>query len=248
MAIIIVPAALLYIALLLWFIRRVYLPRFYLEAARAGEPGPKYRLARTVMSILSVLHAFAFFAVISWTPIFFVLMGVSQIGQPEWGLDVTAYSGFRIDLEALPTLAAEGLRDPVIRGATAIDIDTGDRLAWFLFAISNLAAAIVALFVVLQARNIFVTLSLGQAFDRQNVVRLKRIAYAVVGAYLAAPLVQYFGWGAVIERIGFNGEGLELYPAFDLNLVGILVGIGCYVLSAVIKEAAELRDEQRLTI
>ncbi|MGD8339789.1 MAG: DUF2975 domain-containing protein [Gammaproteobacteria bacterium] len=247
MAIILATAALLYAGLLFWFIRRVYLPRFYLPVSVTGDAGGRYRLARGVRIVLSFLHAFAFFAVISWMP-FFVAMTMSQLGQPEWGIDVSVYSGFRIDVDELPSVEAAGLRDAVITGRSPLDIDSSNRLAWLVFAASNLVSSVIVLYVVLQLRNIFVRLSEGEAFAGDNVSRLRRVGITVIGAYLASPLVQYFAWGAVVDEISFTTDAIRLYPAFELNPIGMLIGLGALVLAGVIREAAELKEEQRLTV
>jgi hypothetical protein len=238
---------LLFGGLVFWFIRRVYLVNYYLPVAADDSSGGRYRLARGVRILLSILHGFAFLAVIAWLPLFLVVT-ISQYGNPEWGLDVSVYSGFRIDLAALPSVEAIGLRQPDISGRTMVDIDSSNRLALFLFAGSNLIFSIIVLYVVLQLRNIFVTLSTGEAFSTENVSRLTRVGYTVIAGYIAAPFMQYFGWGAVVNDISFSNEGIRLYPAYELNVPGMLIGLGVIVLAGVIKEAVALQDEQRLTV
>lgn len=247
MSMILIPALLLYVGFLFWFITRYYLPRYYAPVSNAETSGAHYRLARVVRRILSVIHGLLFFTLIVWLP-FWIVMTLSQLGSPEWGIDIAGYSGFRIDLNLLPTLEATGLRDPVISGKTLLSIDTSNRLAWNLFAISTFLGNIIGLYVVLQMRNIFVSLSSGEAFTITNSKRLKKIGVVIIAAYLAAPLVQYYGWGAVLKDISFNTAGIALYPAFELDLVGILIGLGTLVLSGVINEAVQMQDEQKLTI
>jgi hypothetical protein len=247
MAMILIPAILLHFGLLGWFIKKVYLPKFYIEVAPGEATGRRYRLASGVRSVLSILHGFAFFAVIAWIP-FWVVMLVSQFGNADWGIDLDVYSGFRIDVDQRPSVEATGLRDSVITGETKLAIDTSNRLAWFLFSSSNLFASILVVYVLLQLRNIFVYVSRGDAFTLENASRLKRISVAVIAGYLAEPLLQYLGWGAVLESITFNSGGIELFPAYRVNVVGVLIGLGAFVLSGVIAEAVELKEEQRLTI
>jgi hypothetical protein len=247
MAIVLITAAIAYASALFWFIRGVYLPRFYLSVPAAADPSGRYRLARAVRVILSFMHAIASFAVAAWLPLV-VVITISQLNQPEWGLDVAVYSGFRVDLDQLPSVQANGLREAVISGKTMLDIDSSDQLAWFLFAATNFAAAIIVLYVLLQLRNIFVLLSQGDTFSPGNVSRLRRVGFTVIGAYVVAPLVQYFGWGAVVDGISFGTPGIELYRSFELSPAGIMIGLGVLVLAGVISEAAELREEQRLTV
>ena len=247
MAWIVGAALLIYIGALAWFINRVYLRRFYLRLDPGESRSERYRLAQGVRVVLSALHFFAFLAVIAWLP-FSVLMTLSQTDNPAWGVDLDVYSGFTIDIDQLPSVEVTGLRDPVIAGKTDLRIDTSNRTAWMLFAVSNVVVSIIALYVLLQLRNIFVRLSSGEAFSIENASRLKRLGIAVISGFLAQPLVQYFGWGAVLEDISFNTTGIQLTAAYDWNLVGVLVGVGALVLSGVINEASDLKDEQQLTI
>jgi hypothetical protein len=62
------------------------------------------------------------------------------------------------------------------------------------------------LHVVLQLRNIFVSLSIGEAFTSENSTRLKLIAVVILASQPVAPLLQYYDWGAVLKRISFNTQ------------------------------------------
>jgi hypothetical protein len=247
MAIITIPALLLYVGLVLWFIGRRYLPRYYAKVSKADSLASAYRLARTIQRLLSIVHSLVFFAVIALPPLWFAA-SLSQIGHPKWGADIRVYSGFRLHLDMLPAMEASGLRDPVISGETLLHIDTSNRFAWYLFASSTYLSALIVLYVLLQLRNTFVSLSNGEAFTSVNSVRLQKIGMLVLASQLAAPLLQYYGWGAVLKGISLNTQAIQLYPAFELNLIGIFTGLAVLVLSGVMKEAVQMRDEQRLTI
>ena len=65
---------------------------------------------------------------------------------------------------------------------------------------------------------------------------------------IVMPLLQYFAWGSVVKDISFSSPGLQLYPAFELNVMGLLLGFLLIVLSDLLKEAAEMNTEQELTI
>jgi hypothetical protein len=41
---------------------------------------------------------------------------------------------------------------------------------------------------------------------------------------------------------------VQLSPAFDLNVTGLFVGFATLVLAGILREAVDLRDEQRQTI
>ncbi len=247
MLIIVLPVLLAYVGFILWFIGRRYLPRYYARVSGAGGSASPYRLAGMVRRILSLAHFLFFFAVIIWPPIY-LIMTMSQTGQSGWGADIGVFSGFKFDLSLLPNLEASGLREQVFGGKTLLNIDTSNGFAWHLFAVSTYMKALISFYVVLQLRNIFVSLGNGEVFTRINTTRVKKIALAILASQLAAPLLQYFGWGAVLKDISFNTQAIQLYPAYELNLLGIFTGLALLVLSGVINEAVQMRDEQRLTI
>jgi hypothetical protein len=41
---------------------------------------------------------------------------------------------------------------------------------------------------------------------------------------------------------------MQFYPAFELNPIGILIGLALLVLSSVMNEAVQMWNEQKLTI
>jgi hypothetical protein len=247
MGLLVLLVLLLYVCGVVWFIGRRYLPRYYATVSNAGNSASPYRLARLVRRVLSIVHSFVFFIVIAWPALWFVI-GLSQTGRPEWGADIKMYSGFKLDLSLLPALEASGLRNQVISGKTMLNIDTANRFAVYLFAATTYLQAVIVLYIVLQLRNIFVSLSNGEAFTSANPKRLKKIAVTILAWQLAAPLLQYYGWGAMLKNITLNTQAIQLYPAFQLNLIGIFTGLAVLVLSGVLNEAVQIREEQRLTI
>jgi hypothetical protein len=247
MTIVLIPALLVYGGLIYWFINRLYLPKYYARVIDTGSSGSTYRLAGTVRCILSILHGLLLLAAIAW-PAVWVVMSLSQAGHALWGANVGVFSGFRLDLNLLPALEASGLRNQTISGKTLLNIDTHSHFAWQLFALSTYIKALVGLYVVLQLRNIFVSLSNGEIFAGINSMRLKKIAAAILAWQAVLPLIEYFGWGVVLKQISFSTQAIQLYPAFELNAIGVFTGLALLVLSGVMNEAVQMRDEQRLTI
>jgi len=109
-------------------------------------------------------------------------------------------------------------------------------------------SAMVALFVVIQIRAMVMSLQNGLSFSTENSTRIKHIGIVTVVWNIITPLIQYFGWGAFIKDIVFNTEGILFYPAFELNVLGLLVGLLIIVLSGLLNEAAQISQEQELTI
>ena len=245
MAFIIIPAALIYFGGWSWFIVKVYRPRWYPALGTQAEPTLK--LARDTSQILSLIHGVCLFLSIAW-PLAWVLMGIGHNGNPDWGADVKVFSGININLGQLPTIDVTGLRDPVIHGVTSLSIDTSNFLAWNLFALSTEIKVIIIVFLALQMRNVFVSVSNGEIFTRENTRRLKRCGTVVLLTVFLAPLFQYFGWGMVVRDIGFSNDAISLFPSYQLSFVNILIGLTLLVFSGVIGEAVSLQEEQRFTI
>ena len=104
------------------------------------------------------------------------------------------------------------------------------------------------MFVVIQFRAMVMSLQSGLSFSAENSMRIKRIGIATIVWNIFIPILQYFGWGAFIKGIVFNTQGIQFYPAFELNVLGLLTGLMLMVLSGLLNEAAQISKEQELTI
>ena len=62
------------------------------------------------------------------------------------------------------------------------------------------------------------------------------------------PLLQYFGGRAILTEFALNVPGIQLSPAFDINGMGIFIGLAMIVLSGVLNEATNIHKDQQLTI
>jgi hypothetical protein len=206
---------------------------------------------RNLISI--VKHFLSFFMllfyaiIVLWLPIM-VVMAISQQQIDTWGFDVAAYAGYSFDFNQLPNIDVSGLRNPEISGSSIISMDTSSLYAWYLFTTTQLISAMVALFVLIQLRAMVVSLQNGLSFSTENSRRIKHIGIVTIVWNVVTPLVQYYGWGAFIKDIVFNTEGILFYPAFELNVLGLLVGLLIIILSGLLNEAAQISKEQELTI
>jgi hypothetical protein len=52
----------------------------------------------------------------------------------------------------------------------------------------------------------------------------------------------------MLNDIAFNVPGIQLFPAFELNIGWLFAGFAIIVLSGILREAANLHREQSLTI
>jgi len=206
-----------------------------------------WNLTGVVKRALDLFMVFFYAIVVLWLPVI-VVMAISQQQIDTWGFDVAAYAGYSFDFNQLANIEVSGLRNPEISGSSIITVDTSSLYAWYLFAATQMISAMVALFVVIQIRAMVMSLQNGLSFSTENSTRIKHIGIVTVVWNIITPLIQYFGWGAFIKDIVFNTEGILFYPAFELNVLGLLVGLLIIVLSGLLNEAAQISQEQELTI
>jgi hypothetical protein len=97
-------------------------------------------------------------------------------------------------------------------------------------------------------RKLFASLVEGNTFTEENSERLRKVGFTFIGWHLVSPLLQYFGSRIMLNDIAFNVPGIQLFPAFELNIGWLFAGFAIIVLSGILREAANLHREQSLTI
>lgn len=207
-----------------------------------------FPLTLAVKRVLDIVCVFFAISLVVW-PVTVAVQSLGSIHGPDaWGIDISVYSGFRVDLEAAwrPPGDSAGLRDPVIGGRASLDLDTSSLSAFLLFAAITEFGGLVGLYVLLQARRIFASLLAGASFIPENSGRFRRIGFAVVAWALVNPFLQYFGGRAILREI--EVAGIELYPAFEVSGLAIFVGLAMIVIAGIMDEAARLYEDQQLTI
>ncbi|PCI63124.1 MAG: hypothetical protein COB38_13570 [Gammaproteobacteria bacterium] len=243
---IILPSALIYIALVYWLIKYFKFASLWTEG-KDFTSSANNRLTAIVKRILDFFLVFYLFIIIIWLPIM-VVMALSQSVSPTWGIDIGAFASFKFDLKQIADIGFTGLRHPEISGKTTLNIDTSNLFAWYLFAITQLFSAIVAFYSVIQLRALILSFKNGLYFSQENARRIKKLGFILIIWNLLNPLVQYFGWGAVIKSISFTSPVLNLYPAFQLNIGALFIGVMLIILSKILQEASMISQEQELTI
>ncbi len=246
-ATLLIPAAFLYAGLVYWLLLRFNFKALWQDNGSPTPTAAGASLTGVVKRLLDFFLVLYLFLIVMWLP-FIVVMALSQAGNPGWGFDIIAFSGFNIDINALAGVEFTGLRNPEISGKTSVNLDTSNLFAFYLFASSQLIAAITAFYGVVQLRALILSLRKGLSFTAENAIRIKRIGYVVLAWNLANPLMQYFGWGRVIQDFSFTTGGVQLYPAFEINGGGLFLATLLIVLSGVLREAAALSKEHELTI
>lgn len=244
---VLLPALLTYLALLFWCYRHFNLKQTWtgenIELVQSIDK-PMLNFVKGLLSFFSV-----FLLVICLViPPITVVLGLSQGSSPTWGADISIFAGFSLDLNTISGIEVNGLRNPELSGKSSLFIDTSNPQAFYLFMFSQMAMALVSLYVVMQLRSLVMSLKNGNAFCVANSKILKRIGLTVIVWNLISPFFQYFAWGSVIAQIDFSNQGLSLYPAWDFNLLAMFIGAMMMILSDLFLEATLISQEQRLTI
>lgn len=243
----ILTGLLAYLGFLYWYISRRYLPRSLVMLNPAAEGDDRHRLARSSFKLLHVVHSIVFFLVILWLPVSVALLlhvGGKYDGLPE----LSIWTNMTIDLGQIDGLQVSGLKGQVLRAKTEIDLDAPNYVNAFIFAVTRLIKLLMVLFVILQLRNILASLCNGDSFSAGNSRRLDQAGKVIVFAYLVGPAWNWFLAASVINTVTFSDDAITLAPATQGSWIGLFVGVGLLILSAVIREAEHMLDEQRYTI
>lgn len=244
---ILIPAFLVYVGLIYWLMLKFNFKKIWNGPFLDNKTTNTMTLTHVVKRFLDFILIFTLI-IVSIVPIVVVIMAISQSQVATWGIDIGAFSGFMIDLSQITAIDVTGVRKPEFSGKTIINIDTSNLYAWYLFVIVSELSAMISLYVVIQLRAIVMSLQNGVSFTQDNSQRIKKIGIIVMAWNVLHPFLQYFAWGSVVKDITFNTQGLELYPAFEVNVMGLLIGSMLILLSKMLQEAADMKQEQELTI
>jgi len=215
-------------------------------------PNPaQNRLARIVKRFLDVIWLLLIFTAVVW-PIAVMVVGLSMPSDPtQRHADIDTFLGFKIysDVSTDLSTSSETAAELLIRGKGIVQLNnTPSLLAWYMSGAITEVMGFIFLFGLLQMRRLFTSVIKGESFAMENVGRIKTIGYVFIGWHIIYPLLQYFGGRIMLNDIGFNVQGIQLHPAFEINVAGVFAGFAIIVLSGVLREATRIHHEQSLTV
>ncbi|MBL4661106.1 MAG: DUF2975 domain-containing protein [Alcanivoracaceae bacterium] len=240
-------ALLVYAALIYWLMKRFKFKQHWLGSCQGNKMGVISPLTHFVKRSLDVFLLFFLLIAVS-IPVVVSIMAVSQIEVPTWGIDIGIFSGFKFDFSEIAGIEVFGVRKPEFSGQAIVSIDTSNLYAWYLYVVVSEISAMLAIYVTVQFRSMVSSLQSNEPFTHENSHRIKRVGIVIIAWNLLNPILQYFGWGAVVEAITFSNKGIQLYPAFEINLLALLIGLMVLLLSGMLQEATKIKQEQELTI
>ena len=240
-------AAIVYAISIYWLFKQLKFKQHWYGPSLDNNNPINSPLTRFVKRVLDFFLIF-FILIALVIPLVAVIMAISQNNVPTWGIDLGMFSGFAINLNEISGIEALGVRNPEFSGKGTINIDTSNLFAWYLFIVISEITALVAIYVSVQFRNMIFTLLSNTAFNDENPQRIKKVGIVIIVWNVLNPLLQYFGWGAVVNQISFTNTGLKLYPAFELNIIALLIGLMMILLSGLLNEATKIKQDQELTI
>ena len=209
------------------------------------------KLATLVKRFLDLIWYLLIFAAVAW-PVTVLVIGLSMPTEPQQRhADINAYLGYKIYSDVATEQSAQNSEASILlisgRGELQLN-NTQSLLSWYVAAVIKEIMLFIFLYGLLQMRRLFASVIKGEHFVQENAERIKLIAFAFIGWHIIYPLLQYIGGRIMLNDIDLNLPGVQLYPAFELNVAGIFAGFALIVLAGVLREAASIHQEQSLTI
>jgi len=204
------------------------------------------RLTKITKRVLDVVYVMTIVGLVVW-PV--VVLGVGQnILTQSTSQAVTAFLGFRIDHNAVQAMTGVDSPGIFIHGHCPIEINTPGKLSWFLTGGFIELFAVFGFFVLTQIRAVLNSLSKGVSFSSENAVSIRKAGIAILCWQILAPFLQFFSGSAVLSDLEPSLDPPMLYPAFELNIAGFLVGVAAILLSYIFLEATSIQKDHSLTI
>ena len=215
------------------------------------SPAQQNKLTVLVKRFLDVIRVLFLAVAVIW-PITILVVGLSMSSDPEQRhADINVYLIFRInsELSTGPATTSRNESERVLDGRGEVRLNnTQSRLGWYLSGAITEVLLLIFLYGLLTMRGLFASLAEGSKFTEKNAERLRKIGYVFITFHIVSPVLQYLGSRMMLHDIAFNVPGIELFPAFELNIGGLFAGFAIIVLSGVLREAVSIHHDQSLTI
>jgi hypothetical protein len=167
-----------------------------------------------------------------------------QEGGPGTMLGLPALFTVEATHVTAPTLGVTGAEIREAHGYLRMPI--GDRTTLVGTLLFALAALAIVRYGVGQLRKVLVALREERPFDPANAVRIRRIAYVVIGGELLRAGFTFAGNFYVAQH--FVADGLRFDVTLGVSVPTLVAGLIIFVLAEVFREGTRLEEEQSLTV
>lgn len=214
------------------------------------SPNQNTRILRIVRTILNIL--FGLLVIVSvflalWVALSPIILDLTDITITS-SVPVAIGEGGEPRMEvAIASPDAKGVRTAFVDQAQGtLRLETTD---WYLNFVSNLAKLITAVglaYLVYLLRAMVIAIQQGEVFTEENVNRMRRLGYLVLGVSLVKAGLEYTAASEVLRQLNITSPPLSLPSPFDPVI--ILASLLILALAQVWSYGLELERERALTI
>ena len=207
------------------------------------SPLAESRLVAGISLALNLLTALAAAALVA-VPVVAALVAIGVFDAGD-GRPVETLLRLEVVAEAADPAAA-ATRELRMQGESTLRVP-GDRA--FLASLGAMELlGLIGLVALLNFRRLFVALRKGAAFGAGNAKYLRQAGYAIVAWQLLAPPLQYAVGRIALADVPSLPAAVSLHPALQLSVGGLLAGLALLVLAELLREAAEMKQDNELTV
>ena len=205
------------------------------------------RIVKTVLDIIFGLLIIVCVFLVLWIAFSPLILNMSDIVITS-SVPVAIGSGDEPRFEVgIAGAEAQGIRNAFVEEAQGtLRLETTD---WYFIFISNLAKLLTAIglaYVAYLLRSVLQAILKGEIFTQENVVKIRRIGYAVLIVAFVRAAAEYLAAYEILNQLTITRPALSLPSPFEAEV--ILASLLILVLAQVWSYGLELERERAMTI
>lgn len=198
--------------------------------------------------LIDGLARFVFWFIASVSAIFVVFLVVLLLGltPDELNLSVELPTNFKV-LEVGTFTYGDEVSSITISDATGkITFDQAPRFIMVMLALYVLPLLVALLYMLFLFKGFTKNVKLGNVFEPDNIKRLKRLAYIIVGVWLYQMITVTIYNLFIVQKFVFSG--VKFY--YKTGSVGglLIIALFVWVLAHIFQKGVEIEEENRLTV
>jgi len=137
----------------------------------------------------------------------------------------------------------------IIQGTSNLKLNnTKSYLSWYVSNAIILISGLIGIWAWMFVRKIFHNLVNKEPFHERNQHYLYQLGLIIFISNLIIPILVYLGGLFIISDIGQFANHIKLFPAVEINVMSLFIGLALIILSKIFQEATTIHEEQSLTI